>query len=155
MNFSKWKLPIIGILILGGAMLAIPSNAQTDNHDTGGTNIFNSPPTGYGNPTRGGADDSSGNPERRSQGDDSSGNPESPADSASNLAEQINQAAKEALALEQRAAEAQGTEPRRIVRRRNSEDCVNPATTKLNDLLNEAQQLIEEQKKPQLDNSTW
>jgi hypothetical protein len=131
MNLRQWNLPVLGISIIGGTILAIPTNAQELNHDVGGTNIFSAPnSTSFGTST---------------------GVTPVTIDSASSLSTEINQTLEDVTAIEEAAQQ----EPKRIVRRRESKQCVNPATEELNNKVKQAQQLIEEQNEPQSDNRSW
>jgi hypothetical protein len=140
MNKKQWSLGTISIVIASGIVLTSSVSAQPKyNHDTGGTNIFNSPTF---SPSRGRAN----SPTRRAT-----------IDSADDFSSSINETLDRIAAIEeaQRAAE-EG--PVRIVRRNDDKECVDPreAQRELESLLREAQEFIDEQKNTQSnDGSSW
>ncbi|MBE9169664.1 hypothetical protein IQ238_19765 [Pleurocapsales cyanobacterium LEGE 06147] len=141
MNNRKWSLAVVSIAIASGIITSSSVSARPRyNHDTGGTNIFNSP---IFNPGRGRAN----NPTRRAT-----------MDSADKLSKSIQQLLERIAAIEA-AKKAAEEGPVRIVRRRSAEDneCIDPreAERELESLLKEAQQLIDEQKKTQPNDGSW
>lgn len=144
MNNNKWSLAAVGIAIATGIVISSSVTAKPLNHDTGGTNIFNSPTFNTG-----GGSTSSG---------DSSGTRRATTDSANDLSNSIQQTLDRIAAIEA-AQQAAEEGPVRIVRRNSEEDeeCIDPreAERELESLLKEAQELIDEQKQTQPNNSSW